>query len=99
MKFTINNLVLTNIIFLISIIVLCVLIMLFILNSVYIIPFEDIQHYTLSDLANAQIINLKLKTPTLEDYQKCDINLDNKINEIDVQIIRCILLKILYKVY
>ena len=27
-------------------------------------PFEDTQHYTLSDLANAQIINLKLKNPT-----------------------------------
>lgn len=92
MKTKYNKIVLTNIINLICIIFLHVAILLSIFNSIYTISLKKARNYALSDLASAQMINLGVKLPTLKDWEKYDINIDEKIDNVDVQIIQQMLL-------
>ena len=92
MKIKDSKIILINIICLITIFLLCLTTILFILHFGHIVSCKDARYYTLSDLANAQMINLEVKSPTPKDWDKYDVNVDGQIDNTDVQIIRQMLL-------
>lgn len=92
MKIKDSKIILINIIYLTTIFLLCFTTILFILHLGLIVSCKDARYYTIFDLANAQMIDLEVKSPTSKDWDKYDVNVDRKIDNADVQIINQMLL-------